>query len=154
MYDRVISLFTYYKYSDKHNKKLLKWSLDLRITGFVFNKTKYGWLFYYSQIDNQRILKRLDMFVEKQIDRFGLSISLFRTKKFVRTYNEIRKNFGNTKYIPNFDEMRTEEKRKILKEVFKKKGIKKMLDKNVEYHFNKRLYKTIKEFERDLGKTS
>ncbi len=154
MYDRLISLFTYYKYSKTANLKLLKWSLDLRISGFVFNKTRYGWLFYYSQIDNLRVLKELDIFVEKTTERFGLTKRNFKTKKFVRSYNEIRKNLSNTKYIPNFDEMKTEEKKQILKKVFWTTGIKSMTNRDVNFRFNKMLYKTIKEFERDLGKTS
>ncbi|MDA3779714.1 MAG: reverse transcriptase domain-containing protein, partial [Bacteroidales bacterium] len=101
--ESIIKLFTSYKYSDSHNLKLLKWSVDFRITGCIFNDTKFGWLFFFSQMDDLKLLGSLDHFVKKQAKRFNINTSEISFKKFFRTYNEITNNLTNTKYIPNFD---------------------------------------------------
>ena len=40
----------------KENIKYLKWKLNLKITGFILEKQKYGWMFFYSQITDVNLL--------------------------------------------------------------------------------------------------
>jgi len=68
--ESIIRVFTNYKYSKSHDVDLLKWSVNIRITGCIFNGTKYGWLFFFSQINDLQLLKSLDIFVEKLALRF------------------------------------------------------------------------------------
>ena len=149
----IIKLLTRYKYSEEKDTRYLKWAINLKITGFVFDNTRYGWMFYFSQIDNIDILHSLDHFVKKQIKRFNINYNSLQIKKFVRTYREIKFNLDNTNYIPNFDNLNISDKRIILTDIFDIK-IELMETSEIEYEFNKRIYKLIKEVEKDLSRPS
>ena len=154
--ESIIKLFTIYKYSRTHDLKLLKWGMDLRITGCIFDHRKYGWLFFFSQIDDLPLLNSLDHFVKQQCLRFGVDPSQLKTKRFVRAYHEIRKNLSKTSYIPNFDKMPIKSKRGLLTDIFgvQTKLTKLMSDNEIEYKFNKRIYRTVRDLERDLARAS
>lgn len=151
--ESIIKLFTSYKYLGDRVTPQLKWNLDLRITGCIFNKTKYGWLFFFSQIDDLRLLNSLDHFVNKQCIRFGINTTELNPKKFVRAYHEITRNITRTSYIPNFDTISVNEKRKLLTNIFKLETP--LMSKNdIEYQFSKRIYRTIRDLEKDLARPS
>ncbi len=151
--ESILKLFTNFKYSESHELTLLKWSVDLRITGCVFNETKYGWLFFFSQINDLQLLNSLDHFIKKLLARFGIEPAKITFKKFVRAYHEITKNLSHTKYIPNFDEYSTSDKRKILSDIF---GLKTqfLTSTDIEYQFNRRIYQTVRNLEKDLARAS
>ncbi len=149
--ESIIRLFTNYKYSKTKDIELLKWGLNIRITGCIFNKSKYGWLFFFSQIDDLSLLGALDHFIQAQLKRFD--INGLKPKNFLRTYHEITQNLSKTTYIPNFDRFSTSEKERILIDVFKLKNLP-ATPHDVEYQFNRRIYKMVTELERDLGGTS
>ncbi len=111
--DSIVQLLTKFKYKGKRNTGLLEFKLNLRITGCITENNKYGWVFYFSQITEERVLHELDHFVKQQIKRF--EIIDIRIKKFVKTWNEINKNIIETKYIPKFDLYEKEDKEKIIK---------------------------------------
>lgn len=150
--ESVLNIFTNYKYSKPHDDNLLQWALNLRITGCIFKEKKYGWLFFFSQINDLNLLFVLDNFVEKQIKRFGIDKSIINIKKFIRAYYETKK-ISRSKYIPNFDNYTITDKRKVLNKIF---GIKTklMLRSDIKYQFNKRIYRTVKDLERDLARAS
>ena len=56
-------------------------------------------------------------------------------------------------YIPNFDEMSINTKRQLLSDIF---GLddQLLLELDVNYQFNKRVYKTIIELEKDIARPS
>lgn len=149
--ESIIKIFTNYKYSDTQNLVFLKWALDLRITGCVFNKSKYGWVFFFSQIDDLSLLGSLDHFVQNQMKRFN--ITQFKTKTFLKAYHEITKNLSNTTYIPNFDKISVDEKNRILREVFEYPHPF-LSVQDIEYEFRRKIYKTVKELEKDLSRPS
>ncbi len=151
--ESILKLFTNYKYSESHELTLLKWSVDLRITGCVFNETKYGWLFFFSQINDLQLLNSLDHFIKKLLARFGIEPAKITFKKFVRAYHEITKNLSHTKYIPNFDEYSASDKRKILSDIF---GLNTQIltSTDIEYQFNRRIYQTVRDLEKDLARAS
>ena len=149
--ESLIKILTNYKYSETKDLEFLKWALNLRITGCVFNESKYGWVFFFSQIDDLSLLGELDYFVKKQMKRFN--ITEFRSKTFLRAYHEITKNLSNTTYIPNFDRLSVTEKRKMLVDIFKYEHPR-MTQQEIEYQFRRRIYKTVKELERDISRPS
>jgi RNA-directed DNA polymerase len=151
LHESIINLFTNYKYSKTKDIQFLKWALDIRITGCIFNKSKYGWLFFFSQIDDLSQLGALDHFIQTQLKWFN--IEGIKPKTFLRTYHEITQNLSKSKYVPNFDQLQINEKERILKDVFKLKNPP-TSPHEIEYQFNKRLYKMVTELERDLGRTS
>lgn len=151
--DSIIRTLTYYRYSEKSDTRLLMWTLNLRITGCQFNRTKYGWLFYFSQINDIKLLASLDHFVEKQLIRFGIDPNKIQAKKFVRTYYEITRNLKDSKYIPNFDQNTPDEKREILRVVFGV-DVEQLQDNQIEYRFRQKIFLSIRDLERDLSKHS
>jgi RNA-directed DNA polymerase len=151
--ESIIKIFTNYKYFDSKNELLLKWALDLRVTGCLFNNTRYGWLFFFSQINDMALLHSLDKFVEKMCIRFNVDVTTIRVKRFVRAYHEIRKNMNNTSYIPNFDAFSTSGKRKILSDVFSLKT-RLMSKEDIDYQFKRRIHKTVRDLEKDLARNS
>ena len=151
--ESIIKIFTNYKYSDRKDEGILCWVLNTRITGCIFNETKYGWLFFFSQINDFQLLSSLDHFVRKQILKAGLDPSSLSLKRFTRAYHEITKNLNNTKYIPNYDNTSLQEKRRILRDIFDIKAYA-MRENEIEYLFKKKLFRTVKELEKDLARPS
>lgn len=151
--ESIIKTLTNFKYSRTHDISLLGWALNLRITGCIFNGTKYGWLFFFSQINDLELLFSLDHFVIKQLKRFGLDPSQIGIKKFIRAYHEITKNISASHYIPNFDKLDISAMRYILSTIFKYNA-ERMDAGQIKYQFNKCIYRKIRDLERDLGRPS
>lgn len=99
--ESIIRLLTSYKYKKEKNEKYLLFRLNLRVTGCIWDNKKYGWMFFFSKIENENVLHSLDLFINKQLRRFGFQN--IKVKKLVRTYYEINHNIFNTNYIPKFD---------------------------------------------------
>lgn len=152
--ESIIKIFTKYKYSQKHNINRLKWAIDLRITGCIFKDTKYGWLFFFSQINDFKLLNSLDHFVKKQSRRYGIDPSAVTFKRFVRAFHEITKNLRNTNYIPNFDTLSISEKRIKLRDILGVENEYMKPDNEIEYLFSRKIYIAVKELEKDLAKGS
>jgi len=76
-----------------------------------------------------------------------------KTKTFLKAYHEITRNLSKTTYIPNFDKLSVEEKHKILIEVFKFPNPL-MSTQEIEYQFRRKIYKTVKELEKDISRPS
>jgi len=146
LHNSIVDIFIQYKYSKEKRIELLLWKLNLKITGCKFNDKKYGWLFFFSQITDKTTLYKLDLFINNMFKKFEINIDGYKVKKFKRTYFEILKNRTSTKYIPDFTTLSTKDKKKILKDIFNMN-----VDfKNVDYRFDKIIYKNIKQMEEDI----
>jgi len=148
-----INYLTAYKYSKKPNKELLLWSINLRVTGCFFNERRFGWLFYFSQINDIQLLGRLDHFIENQVKKFGIPLQKGQLKSLIRAYYEITKNPNNSKYIPNFDNYSFVEKKNILESVFSI-DTNHLQNSQIEYTFKKILFRSIRDLEKDLSRQS
>lgn len=144
----IIKIFAQYKYSDQKNTKWLEWVLNLKITGCRIDDKKYGWLFFFSQIDDKHLLFRLDEFVKSMYVKFKVEQKC-EIKRFVRTYHEILFDRTDTKYIPNFDIYDFEDKRILLRDVFSL-NINGWDETKIEIAFKRKIYKSIKELEKDI----
>ncbi|MGJ3495121.1 reverse transcriptase domain-containing protein [Piscirickettsia salmonis] len=142
--DSLVSIFINYRNAKRKSEKILLWKLNLRITGCVFKRKSRGWLFFFSLINNEQVLHQLDSFVKKLFHRFNLQL---HAKSFVRTFYEIKHKRHETNYIPNFDKLGSNQKREILKNQY---GLEKVDDNNLDYLFNKRIGKEIKDLEEDI----
>jgi retron-type reverse transcriptase len=147
LHTSIINIFTQYKHSKEQNINFLYWKLNLKITGCKFEGKKYGWLYFFSQINDTILLFKLDTFIVNMFKKFNIEYDKKAVKKFIRTYFEILKNRTNTKYIPNFSELTNDEKKDILINIFNLRNIK---SSEIEYIFNKLIYKSIKEMEKDI----
>lgn len=147
----IINTFTDYKKSK--NSYQFIWNINNRITGFILDDNKYGWLFFYSQIDNVAILYHLDWFVRKMCGIYNIDSKIqVRIKRFVKAYFEIIKRRGKSGYIPNSKEFSTEEKKRTLRYIFefKKSDLDRMSMEEIEIAFKRKLYVSVKELEKDV----
>lgn len=149
-------LFNEYKNSNIPFNTFM-WKLNLKITGAIFNENTYGWLFYYSQIDDETLMFQFDQFILKLFKRYKLRSKLRRSsislKRFVRAYNEMKYNREWTTYIPDFDIVSIDEKYDILKTC--KISVKDASDEDeINYLFDNFISKSMKELERDRGSIS
>ena len=137
---------------NKDNIGYLQWKLNLKITGFILESHKYGWLFFYSQITDLSLLFHLDDVVQKMIKRYKLEGKI-KIKRFVRTYSEIRMALHETRYIPNLDNLKLEDKKVILSDIYQMD----LNDKDehfVEILFHKIMKHEIRDIERDIENIS
>jgi hypothetical protein len=76
--------------------------LNERITGAVSENRRYGWLFYFTEINDLSLLYKLDHIVRDLWQRFIGQTVPPGLKRFARTYHEARFNqLGG--YIHNYD---------------------------------------------------
>lgn len=141
-------IFRKYHKSQKPNINYLKWKINLKVTGFIIDNNKYGWLFFYSQITDLKCLAHLDWLIDKFALRFGIDEKI-RFKKFLRAYNEISKALHTTRYIPNLDQLTISQKRNIVQEIYGENE-KNMVDDFVEMRFRKLMNKEIRNIQRDV----
>lgn len=139
-------LLSRYKSSETKNLELLEWKLNLKISGCIYKNKKYGWIFFYSQINDKKLLSQLDWLVIKLLKRYKIGIN---PKRFKRTYYEIRYKLHNTKYIINFDNYSISDIKTILSKIYKK-DIKNKNDKEINNMFEDILFKDISLLEEDI----
>ncbi|MFA0447850.1 reverse transcriptase domain-containing protein [Vibrio breoganii] len=146
--DSLAAIFTANKYSKYKNEEFLLWRLDMRITGCIFEKKSKGWLFFFSMINDEKLLHELDSYINKLTQRFAISGS---PKRFSRAFKELTHNRYQTNYIPNFDEYNQNQKLELLNRYFPKdvQG-KQLTSQQIEYHFRKRLKKQTKDLLEDI----
>jgi RNA-directed DNA polymerase len=137
----LVSIFTSYKHSKKKSEEFLLWRLNLRITGCTFDNKSKGWLFFFSEINDEALLHTLDHYVKKLIKRFDVSI---KPKKFVRSFKELSHKKYETNYIPNFDNYDIEQMKSVLVDYFKV-DLSELMDIEIEFEFNKRINKQVKD---------
>ncbi|MCT4543245.1 MAG: reverse transcriptase/maturase family protein [Vallitalea sp.] len=148
-------LFVEYKNSQQKNLKLLIWKLNIKITGIIDteSKTKYGWVIFFSQINNTGVLRHLDRLVTKLIHRFNLEKKInennLEVKKFLRTYYEVNFRLNKTNYIFKPAKYNLDDKKKLLNETFKMK-VDNWDEDTVNYRFKKIIHDSIKDLEKDL----
>lgn len=136
----------------KDNIGYLQWKLNLKITGFILEKHKYGWLFFYSQITDMRLLFHLDDVVQKLIKRYKLE-DVIKIKRFVRTFAEMHMALHETKYIPNLDNLKLEDKKKILSDVYRM-NLSEKEERFIEIQFRKIMKREIWDIEKDIENIS
>ncbi len=135
-----------------NNAQYLEWKLNLRITGFILNNHKYGWIFFYSQITDKSLLFHLDEVVKKLVKRYNLS-SKIKVKRFVRAYMELRQALHSTHYIPNLDNYTLDDKRNLLTEIYRM-DLTGINNEKIEILFRKILAKEIRDIEKDIQNIS
>lgn len=132
------------KDADGNLPALQLWKVNLRITGFVAGRSKYGWLFYFSQLNDLQLLSHLDWLVQRLFARYGYK-NANQVKRFRRAYYEMRYNLHGTKYVPNFDNYTLAQKRDLLAQL----GIR-CLEDDIETTFHQLIVKTASELEKDV----
>lgn len=148
--ESLLAIFTGYKHSKLKSAQFLEWRINLRITGCIFQNKSKGWMYFFSEINDETLLHELDDFLKRLCVRFGVGLNL---KSFVRSYFQINYNRRETTYIPNFDKYEMSQKIYILSHYFNK-NVKGLTDEEINYHFNKRISKQVKDIETDIKDAS
>ncbi len=142
----LVAIFTAHKHSQYNDEGFLLWRLNLRITGCVFENKSKGWLFFFSEINDEKLLHSLDHYVHKLCKRFDVKI---KPKKFVRAFKELSHRKYETNYIPNFDTYDIEQMRDLLLKYFKT-PVGKLSDEEITYIFHKKIGKQVKDLLVDI----
>lgn len=130
-------------------KKICTWRLNLRVSGCLFDGVRRGWVFYFSQIDEQALeqMHELDNTVRSLALRFSFSSN--EIKSFVRTFHESKRSILNHRYIPNFDTSSVDQQREILI-MYGFDSVDKLTDIQIERAFKRRIRKETSELEQDI----
>lgn len=98
------------------------------------------------------LLFHLDDVVKKLVKRYKLDGKI-KMKRFVRTYAEMHMALHETKYIPNLDDLKLEDKKDILSDIYQID----LADKDerfVEIQFHKIMKREIRDIEKDIENIS
>ncbi|SEH94673.1 Retron-type reverse transcriptase [Halobacillus karajensis] len=156
----LVDMFTRYKHSKKISPEEFVFYLNNKITGSISKKIsgnstkdkKYGWVFFYSQIDDINVFYHLDWFIKKLISDSELEQNLLglEIKSFVKTYYEIRYNRTKTTYIHRPDLLSNEGKKRLLINTFNVHERHLNADEQIERIYYAKVYKPIKQLEKDV----
>ncbi len=117
---------------------------------------QFGWLYFFSNINDLKLLFKLDHFVKKLFVKFGVPYEADKVRKFSRSYYEIKKNNPRSNYIQHMETYSYKQKRqllslspvsKILLETMRKKQRK----EKVERLFEIEIKKEFEEIRKDIG---
>jgi len=158
----LVSIFMKYINDDKVSPEQLIFTLNNKITGSISKKVdekndreyKYGWLFYFSQIDDIGLLFHFDNLIQKFLGKYEKCKSIDRSeiKYFVKAFFEIRYNIKNTDYIHKPDTLSINQKKEILVRVFKISEIRLSSNEIIDKLYYKFVYKPIKTYQKDIQK--
>lgn len=89
--------------TDQMYKNIFIDELNERISGAISKDKKYGWVAYFSEINDESVLHRLDSIVKSLLGRVPeLSEFSGKTKRFSRAYFEMKhRPYGG--YVRNYD---------------------------------------------------
>lgn len=141
-----------FRKKNSSNIKYLEWKMNLKITGFILDGKKYGWMFFYSQINELFDIYKLDCTVKKMLDRYGINGEI-HIKRFVRTYHEITKALHVTTYIPNIDQISNSDKKEILSDIYMI-DLSDLNDEKIEIKFRKIMMREIIDIQKDVQSIS
>ncbi len=132
-------------------RKIFAWRLNLRITGCLFDEVRRGWVFYFSQIDDESIsqLHNLDKTINVLCKRFAFQPAKGELKSFVRSFHEAKRSNLTHQYIPNFDTASIDEQRQLLK-LYGMENVDTLTDVQVTRAFKRRIRRETSELEQDI----
>ncbi|KMK99414.1 reverse transcriptase domain-containing protein [Rossellomorea marisflavi] len=156
----IVDMFSRYSHSNTISPREFIFYLNNKITGSISNKVngssekekKYGWVFFYSQIDDINIFYHFDWFVKKMIDDFNLGKNFkgLEMKNFVKAYYEIIYSRSKTKYIHRPDKLSLDEKKFLLMDTFNVRDKYLDTEEQIERIYYAKVYKPIKLLEQDV----
>ena len=129
-----------------------RWGLNLKLTGCIYKNQRFGWVFYYSQINDVSALRRIDHTVSLLFKRFGVANPPNPKRTLKAFYESKRVDKSDHWYIPNYDDMTTPKIKAFLTEIgFDLKGLS---DVEVAVTFHKLVRRATRSLEKDIGSVS
>jgi RNA-directed DNA polymerase len=147
--DGIIRILALNKYKNGEYLEKTIFRINSRITGCVKNGKRYGWLFYFSQISNVKLLYAIDHNILKQVKRYGIDEK--RIKSITKAWFCLLFQYKKLNYIPNYDNYSKEQKKEVIKIYYPKKKID---ASDIDYFFEKIINHEIKDLERDMSNRS
>ena len=142
-------VFSSYKHANNPSIELFEWKLNLKITGCIIDGKKYGWLYYFSQIDDMKLITHFDLLLKRFFDRFNIKNKNLNIKRFKRTFYEIKYRLHSSNYIPNFDKYSINDIKRVLKRIYQK-DLGNLTDEQIMVLFKKIMSKETRELEKDV----
>ena len=132
-------------------RKIFTWRLNLRITGCLFDDVRRGWVFYFSQIDDESIaqLHHLDKTIKVLCNRFAFHPAKGELKSFARSFHEAKRSNLIHQYIPNFDTTSIDEQRELLR-LYGMENVDTMTDVQTNRAFKRRIRRETSDLEQDI----
>jgi RNA-directed DNA polymerase len=132
-------------------RKIFTWRLNLRVTGCLFDEVRRGWVFYFSQIDENAVsqLHGLDKTINVLCNRFDIKPAKGEIKSFVRSFHEAKRSNLTHQYIPNFDTASIAEQRALLK-LYGMENVDGLTEVQVTRAFKRRIRRETSELEQDI----
>jgi len=139
-------------------KNRIESDINEKITGATSQSKKYGWLFYFSAINDLAILYKMNLILKSAIHRILPSniVDKILLKSYIKAYHEIRHN-PRSLYIENYDNYDTIEKKiKYLsfRGYIDKNSEKDYTTEEIEYRFSIVRENNLARMQRDLGSLS
>ena len=142
----------------KTYKRILVEDINEQITGVISEGKRYGWLFYFSQINDITLLHRLDRIVEKLCRRCHtfLKRKPKAIKSFITSFREIHKlqRDIDSPYIPSYDNWNVRQKFEFLHNRGLLIETKTYTKVEIDRLFKITLHKRLLSLERDLRNMS
>jgi len=130
--------------------------LNDRITGVIIDDRKYGWVFYFNEINDKKLLFVMDNIVDrffKKLDEFD-NKTPEGVKKFVRAYHESKYNLSGN-YIRDFNKYETiQDKLEYLKDNVILDSTREYTKKEIQHLFEKTKFNRMSKLQLDVGKKS
>lgn len=113
MFENLNILFAKYKNGEFSTKKIFYKKLNLKITGCVIDGKRYGWIHFFSMINDHKLLFTLDKFIERSCKKYDLDNS--RVKKYTRAIYEIKDE--NSNYVTTITSYSRQERLRLVLEL-------------------------------------
>ncbi|EKO3993993.1 hypothetical protein DX541_22260 [Vibrio fluvialis] len=150
----IAKIINSHKYISKPKSYITESKLNLRITGCIYEGKRRGWLFYYSQLEDETILYKLDSTVKKMLKQAKLD-KIIKQKKFSKSYKECKRDvLDNHQYIVNFDGYSLPQKRELLTQFMDPEKVSILDNQTINSLFSKRVRHLVKDLEEDIRENS
>lgn len=157
----LVDVFSDYKHRIKNARNIseketalarFRWSLNLKLTGCIYKNQRFGWIFYYSQINDLSVLRRIDNTIGMLFKRFGI-VAPPNPKRALKAFYESKRTDKDSHwYIPNYDSMTTPKMKNFLIEIGQK--VEDFPDHEINLAFHRLIRRATRSLEKDIASLS
>lgn len=125
--------------------------INIKIAGAYYEDRRYGWIFYFSEINDLSLLYRIDAFIEKRFKSLKLMGTYRRIKKISRAYFCIKGGTIAT-YSHDFNLTNSRDMRKILTDRNLVHEWETLTVNEIKARYHKYVSRKLSELDEDLGR--
>lgn len=157
----LVGVFTDYKHRLRKAKgqieksaafERFRWNLNLKITGCIYKNQRFGWVFYYSQINDLGVLRQIDNTISLLFKRFKISTPPKPKRTLKAFYESKRIDKDSHWYIPNYDDMTVSKMKIFLTQIGH--DVTGSNDVEVSVIFHKLVRRATRSLEQDIASVS